>query len=133
MTSLPGLGLIVRAAAADTSGRFSLIESVGQEPGGGPPSHRHEREDEAFFVLEGSYLWERGDEHTEAGPGDFIWLPRVVFHRFVVGSSGGRMLHMFMPGGLDRYFVEWQEALDRGSEGVVRQLAARYGLTYRDV
>ncbi len=130
--ALPDLGLVVRASAADTDGRISMIESVGQRPGDGPPRHVHSREDEAFYVIEGSYTWLRGDERIEATPGAFIWLPRGVPHRFIVGPSGGRMIHLFVPGGIDRYFVEWQAAINAGHSGeVVAELATRYGLTYQ--
>lgn len=128
---LPDLGLTVRAAAADTGGRLSLIESAGQTPGTGPRRHVHTREDEAFYVIEGSYSWERGDERLTATPGSFIWLPRGVPHRFIVGPSGGRMLHFFAPGGIDRYFVEWQAAIGSGeTDDVIAELAGRYGLAY---
>lgn len=126
---LPDLGLTVRASAAETGGRLTLMESSGQTPGGGPRRHIHTREDEAFFVIEGSYTWELGDERVEAVAGAFIWLPRGVPHRFIVGPSGGRMIHLFMPGGIDRYFTEWQAAIAAG-ESDVTELAARYGLTY---
>lgn len=129
--ALPELGLVVRASAAETGGRISMIESVGQRFGDGPPSHVHSREDEAFYVIEGSYTWLRGDERIEATPGAFIWLPRGVPHRFIVGPSGGRMIHLFVPGGIDRYFVEWHAAISAGHSGVVTELAARYGLTYQ--
>lgn len=128
-TPLPDLGLIVRATAADTGGRLTLMESAGQTPGTGPRRHVHTCEDEAFYVIEGTYTWELGDELMEASPGSFIWLPRGVPHRFIVGPSGGRMVHLFMPGGIDRYFVEWQAAIAAG-ESDVTELAAQYGLTY---
>lgn len=128
---LPDLGLIVRATAQATGGQLSMIESVGMSPGDGPPRHVHTREDEAFYVIDGSYVWERGDERIDAGPGSFVWLPRGIPHRFVVGPGGGRMLHLFIPGGIDRYFVEWQENIaSNDAPGVITSLAARYGLSY---
>ncbi|HEY8730907.1 MAG TPA: cupin domain-containing protein [Candidatus Limnocylindria bacterium] len=131
---LPDLGLTVRAATADTGGRLSLIESAGQTPGTGPRRHVHAREDEAFFVIEGSYFWELGGERLSATAGSFIWLPRGVPHRFIVGPSGGRMLHLFMPGGIDRYFVEWQTAIASGeTDEFTAALAERYGLAYENI
>lgn len=130
---LPDIGLSVRASASETAGAFTLMESAGMAPGDGPPRHIHSREDEAFYVLEGTYVWERGDERIEAVPGSFIWLPRNIPHRFVVGPGGGRMLHFFVPGGIDRYFVEWQAALRADATGAdITRIAARYGLSYAE-
>jgi mannose-6-phosphate isomerase-like protein (cupin superfamily) len=52
-------------------------ESVGQltvtmgitPPNAGPPLHRHSREDESFYVLEGEYLFEVDGKQFHAGPG----------------------------------------------------------------
>lgn len=128
---LTNLGLLVRAAAADTDGRLTLIESAGQTPGDGPPMHVHANEDEAFYVIEGTYTWLRGEQRLEARPGDVIWLPRGVPHTFIVGPSGGRMLHLFVPGGIDECFIEQEAVLAAGgaeSSGV--EIGKRYGVTY---
>lgn len=42
-----------------------------------------------------------------------------------------RMLHLFIPGGIDRYFVEWQEYIaSNDAPGVITSLAARYDVSY---
>lgn len=129
--ALPDLGLIVRTPGADTGGCLTIMESAGQTPGTGPRRHVHTHEDEAFFVIEGTYRWELGDRSRDVGAGATIWLPRGVPHRFVVGPTGGRMLHLYTPGGIDRYFSEWQAAIRSGetAEAIVA-LAERYGLSY---
>jgi quercetin dioxygenase-like cupin family protein len=128
---LPDLGLFIRARGEETGGRLTIIESRGMAPGDGPPAHVHANEDEAFLVIDGSYTWIRGEERVEAGPGAFIWLPRGVAHTFIVGPAGGRMIHLYMPGGIDRYFATWQEAITReGDAAPIRALAASYGITY---
>lgn len=50
------LGTTMRliATAAATAGRFAVIEQV-TPPGWGPPRHMHSREDEIFYILEGTY------------------------------------------------------------------------------
>ena len=128
---LTNLGLIVRAAAVDTAGRLTLMESAGQSPGDGPPMHVHENEDEAFYVIEGTYTWLRGEQRIEARAGDVIWLPRGIPHTFIVGPGGGRMLHLFIPGGIDECFVEQEAALVAGEAEASRsEIGKRYGVTY---
>jgi mannose-6-phosphate isomerase-like protein (cupin superfamily) len=48
------------ATSEDTGGAYALTDSV-ISPGGGPPLHIHNREDEAFWVLEGELEVTIGD------------------------------------------------------------------------
>ena len=88
------------ATAADTEGALG-ISVVTQPPGTATPLHRHTREAEAWFVLEGHLGYRAGDDVHELGPGSFIWLPLGVPHAFRVrGDSPSRCLAMTLPGGL---------------------------------
>jgi len=59
----------VKATSDETAGRFGLIES---HQVGDVPLHVHERDDEAFYILEGEYEIRCGEETFEAGPGTFV-------------------------------------------------------------
>ena len=48
----------------------------------GAPLHRHSREDEYSYVLEGRVGALLGDEVAEGGPGDLIFKPRNQWHTF---------------------------------------------------
>jgi quercetin dioxygenase-like cupin family protein len=61
----------------ETAGGLVIFESV-TRPKGGPPRHVHHREDEAFYVTEGAYLFEYGDTRVEGGPGTYVFLPRDI-------------------------------------------------------
>jgi mannose-6-phosphate isomerase-like protein (cupin superfamily) len=61
-------GYRVKAAGAQTGGSFGLVE-VSTPQGSGPPPHVHEREDEAFYVLEGSYEVTVGNDRFDAREG----------------------------------------------------------------
>ena len=56
----------VKASGAQTGGLFGLVE-VSTPQGSGPLPHVHEREDEAFYVLEGSYGVTVGNDRFDAG------------------------------------------------------------------
>jgi quercetin dioxygenase-like cupin family protein len=67
------------ASAEQTGGLFGLMEGV-LAKGAEPPPHVHHREDESFFVLEGSLVVRVGDEVFSASPGSFVFCPRNVPH-----------------------------------------------------
>jgi quercetin dioxygenase-like cupin family protein len=96
--------LTFKATAETTAGTLTAIECEAA-PGGGPPPHIHENEDESFYVLDGEFEILLGDELVPAGPGDFAFVPRGTLHRFAnVGADVGRILILFTPGGLEQFF-----------------------------
>ena len=83
----------------------SLMEGV-LVKGAEPPPHVHHREDESFFVLEGSLTVRVGDEVFSATPGSFLFCPRDVPHLLTLESEQVRTLVLLTPGGLESFFVE---------------------------
>ena len=65
----------------------------------------HYREDEGFYVLDGSVTIQVGDETVELGAGQHAFGPRDIPHRFTVGPDGARMIWVLAPGGFED-FVE---------------------------
>jgi quercetin dioxygenase-like cupin family protein len=90
----------IKATAADTDGQMTIVE-VTEPPGAEAPLHVHHREDEAFWILEGSVTLYVGDATIEASAGDYAWGPRDVPHRYTVGDAGCRMLFICVPGGFE--------------------------------
>jgi quercetin dioxygenase-like cupin family protein len=91
---------VIKATSADTAGQMTIIE-VTEPPGTQGPLHVHHREDEAFWILEGSATLYVGDVVIEAGPGDYAFGPRDVPHRYDVGPDGCRLLFICTPGGFE--------------------------------
>lgn len=87
----------------DTGGQLWLQEVLG-ERGYASPMHRHTREDEAFYVLDGEVSVYLGDDVLRVGPGDFLWAPRDLEHAFCVESDTARFLALGTPGGMDGFF-----------------------------
>lgn len=98
---LGGLAVIL-TTAADTGGALCVIE-VTEPPGERTPLHVHHREDETFYVIEGSLTVEVGDAEVTLGPGDLAVGPRDVPHRYTVGPEGCRMLFICTPGGFEDF------------------------------
>jgi mannose-6-phosphate isomerase-like protein (cupin superfamily) len=90
---------------------FSMCETR-SAPQGGVPPHIDHRDDEAFFVLEGTYSCLLGDQTLECGPGESFFAPRGTPHAFKnVGDAQARMLIVQSPGGVIEKYME--EALQK--------------------
>lgn len=99
-----GGGVRILIDGEASGGRCFVFE--GPIPAGdGPPLHRHEREDEMFYVLEGRFKFSVDGKETVCGPGAFVCAPRGVAHAFRnVGAETGRLLITCMPAGLENAF-----------------------------
>src|ERR1700749_4200480 len=93
-----GVLATIKASAETTAGRVAVIEHLAPR-GAGSPLHVHRREDEWFYVIEGSVTFRVGDDTFEAGPGAFVYGPRDVPHTFVVSSQQARFLLVTEPVG----------------------------------
>lgn len=99
----------ILATGEQTGGSYALTEAR-VLPGGGPPPHRHQREDEAFFVLEGAITFLLGDRKVVAGPGTFLQAPRGLPHAFKNESNApARMLIQVTPPGFEKFLTEFAQ------------------------
>lgn len=99
---------VIRAKGADTGGQLSIIEMT-EPPGAEAPLHVHHREDEAFFILEGSATLQVGDQTFEVSAGDYAFGPRDIPHKYTVGDQGCRMLFICTPAGFENLVREMSE------------------------
>lgn len=75
---------------------------------GGPARHLHYEQEEWFYILEGEFLFEVGDERFRLKPGESLLAPRQVPHVWAfVGEARGRILIAFLPAGkMEAFFRE---------------------------
>lgn len=84
------LGVFVSLKAQ--SDEMSFYEVI-CPPEAGPPPNVHRLQDEAFYVVEGTFSFLSGDETIETGPGSFVWIPRGTVHTFkYTGESIGKLV-----------------------------------------
>ena len=103
------------ATGADTDGQMYLHEAT-VPPGSGPPLHRHAREDEAFYVLEGTLTLYVEGKRIDAAAGTFVWAPRGQWHRFTnETASPVRNLVFAFPAGIESMFRACGERLAPGT------------------
>ena len=102
----PGDHMRFIVTGAQTGGAFFMAE-VTVPPGGGPPPHLHTREDESFYLQQGTVTIQVGDRTLHASPGDFVHLPRGIAHSFRnTGTQEVKMLLTVTPAGLEEFFAE---------------------------
>ena len=80
--------------------------------------HKHRREDQSFYALEGDYEFACDGRAFDVKAGGFLHVPRGTVHAFEnVGAVPGRLMILSSPaGGTERFFFEMgEEALDSSS------------------
>lgn len=103
-----GALLTFKATTELTGGRLWANELLA-ERGMATPVHRHTREDEAFYVLDGEISVHVGDDTVQATVGSFLWAPREVPHALCVESAQARLLTVSTPAGLEQFFADTGE------------------------
>ncbi|HEY7045640.1 MAG TPA: cupin domain-containing protein [Jatrophihabitantaceae bacterium] len=101
------LGALVRfrLGGTATGGRFAVLDHQG-ERGHGSPLHRHDADEETFFVLDGEVRVEVDGQTRAAGAGAVAFLPRRLPHGFVVTSRQARWLTLHVPAGFDDFVLD---------------------------
>jgi mannose-6-phosphate isomerase-like protein (cupin superfamily) len=109
--ALPGAGLGgdpgMKASKHSTGGSLSVFETT---IAAGPPLHVHDHEDECFYVLDGELSVRCGDDILHAPAGSFVFLPRGRPHRFWATGQPARLLLITVPGGIEDYFGQINNA-----------------------
>ena len=124
-----GVRFMIDGSEADE--RFSLVEHPMSPRALAAPLHRHHREDEYSFILEGTMGALLGDEVVTAGPGDLVFKPRGQWHTFWnAGDVPARILEIISPAGFEQFFHELSDmgGVAAASPETLGELCARYAL-----
>jgi len=137
----PSEGLLVSAPyetargillASETNGKFLLAETT-VVPGGCPPLHQHEHEDEIWIITEGSFEFIVNGETTIVGPGAVVYSPAGDVHRFrCVSETPGKFYILVTGSNFEQFFMKWQMALANGDMGAAMQSAADHGIKFME-
>ena len=93
----------VKVSSEESNGALTLLEMT-IPPEGAPPPHTHPGAEDVY-VLEGTLRYHIGDEVYEGSPGSHFHIPAGVLERFEPISTV-RILVLYTPGGIDRFFAE---------------------------
>ena len=96
----------LKVSGKDTNGDLAIFEQTSISQGRGTPLHVHYFQDEIFYVIDGEYYFQAGDEKYKLKIGDSIFLPRKVPHAWTQVSEKGKMTVTFQPAGkMEEFFV----------------------------
>ena len=101
--AIPGAVFNFLAKGDDTNGRHALIK-ISVHRGAEPPPHTHSREDESYFILDGTIRYTIGNDQITVNKGEYVYLPKDVPHSFEIISEKAEVLMWISPAGLDQWF-----------------------------
>ncbi|MEP6572772.1 MAG: cupin domain-containing protein [Gemmatimonadota bacterium] len=127
-------GTIYKVSSNATDSAVAVVEHVLGPGRLGAPLHRHSREDEISFVLEGELTVQQGERVETARSGGTVIKPRGVFHAFWnAGATPVRFLEVIAPGDFAEYFRELAPLVQRPGTpdlAAVGALAGRFGVEF---
>jgi quercetin dioxygenase-like cupin family protein len=129
--SIGSIGVRFMIDGAESGGGCSLVEHPMPPRRLAAPLHRHSREDEYSFVLEGQVGALLGDQVLVGGPGDLIFKPRDQWHTFWnAGDEPARILEVISPAGFEGFFDKLVDlvAEEAPDPDTLAALAGQYGL-----
>ena len=98
--------LDVKISGSDNDGSFAMFEQTSLSQGRGTPLHVHHAQDEVFYVVEGNYYFQVGEDKFHLGAGDSIFMPMKVPHAWTQVSEKGKMTVLFQPAGkMEDFFM----------------------------
>ncbi len=113
------------ATGAQTNGSYFMLHAL-VPPGAGPGPHVQTREDEGFYVLEGTVTFWVDGEEVEAGPDTFLNVPPGVAHSFRNQTDhDARMLVWFAPAGIESMFSQMHREPERRAE-IAKEFGVRF-------
>jgi quercetin dioxygenase-like cupin family protein len=128
---LGSIGVRFMIDGEEAGARFSLVEHPMSPHALAAPLHRHTREDEYSYVLEGRVGALLGDDVLVGNSGDLIFKPRGQWHTFWnAGEEPARILEIISPAGFERFFAELVDlgGVTEAEPQTLAELCARYEL-----
>lgn len=97
----------IKVSGSQTEGRIAIVEGL-VSPGAGPILHLHHSQNETWYVLNGDFMFQVGDQKFRVQPGATVFGPCGVPHAFrCVSKAQGKMLLAFDPAGqIEAFFTE---------------------------
>ena len=96
------MSAVFKADGDETANRYSISEWWLDAMKPGPGAHKHDDNDEVFYVLEGRPSILLGERWIDAPKGSFLLIPSGVMHDFENRTDQRiGLLNFFMPGGFE--------------------------------
>jgi quercetin dioxygenase-like cupin family protein len=119
-----------KISSQQTGAAYTVLEFI-LNPGGGPPLHVHQREDELFYVVDGQCTVGTKEQSYPAPAGTIVRFPKGTPHFFRnEGSTPCTLLITAIPGGLDLYFAEIAAALAANQPETIPAINHKYKIDF---
>lgn len=120
----------VKVSGKDNEGRCVIFDTL-RPAKVGPRLHLHIDCDEWFFIREGEFKIQAGDEISRLKAGDSLFIPRNMPHAFVKTSEGvARLIVMHQPAGtMEEYFRAASEFAGQSPE-YRQSFAEQHGMRF---
>jgi quercetin dioxygenase-like cupin family protein len=111
-----------RLEGEESGGSVAVFEFDVPAAGRVPVAHSHDAFDETIYGLEGVLSWTLDGTKTDVGPGEVLFIPRGVVHRFDNDHGvDAKMLAIVSPGILGPgYFRDMASVLGAAKDGPPR-------------
>lgn len=130
--------LTFKVGPKETGGKYTVATTY-ILPQAGPPPHVHGREDEMFYVLEGTMVFMDNTHTFTAGPGSVVYLPKNIPHTFKnIGNTPAKCILTALPSGFEAFTAECGERItqipcdkqvDDAAIGKLMANCAKYGVS----
>ena len=126
--SMPGNKVSFVHTEADSA--YSMVEWAAEPGAPGTSVHIHTMTDEAFYVLEGIFGFQVGEETREGSVGAFVFVPKGTKHAFWnQGPHPARLLVTMCPPEFWRYLKELAEGLAEAGDDAEAAMSLREALS----
>jgi mannose-6-phosphate isomerase-like protein (cupin superfamily) len=141
ITNPIGGGMMVKVRDEDTGGAYSIHDNVIPAGSPGPLPHLHRDHEETFYVLEGGLTVRVGERKITAPASSFVVIPCGVVHQpSNPGTEPTRVLLIFSPAGMERFFEEAAEGRmplqavpkDPGAKERLAAFTEKYGYEFAE-
>jgi len=129
-----GLSTTIKVPSAATQGTVAIVEHTLAPGCLGAPPHRHQREDEISYILEGELTVQIGEQVQVVSAGSLIMKPRQIWHTiWNAGTTPVRYVEIIAPGGVEDYFAARARLIPEAGPPNMAAIAAlqqQYGLEF---
>lgn len=110
-----------------TADEFSIVEQNFKR-GQGSQRHRHTRESHAAEILLGSFSFEVNDNSLVCRSGDWLHIPKGVWHSFIGLEDTNAMRLTIVPAGLEKLIIRLND--HETDPEVLTAMALEYGVEF---
>lgn len=101
----------IKLKSIDSLSSMTVV-TVDVPPNGFVPPHTHTKEEESYYVLEGSMIMYLDSKEFRVEPGDFVHVPARTAHGYRNNSSQSvKFLAWAVGGRIDEFFIELSEKI----------------------